>query len=219
MADREKPCRLLALTLCLALLAGCGAETAQQEPPAAGNDQAQQEASTPSEPPEEPGQPEAESPAGTPVDTLPDVLPLEFLFCSGAGAWRTVLTLDQDGSFTGAYTDADMTTVYICTFGGQFGDFRQINDHTWAMTLEEITIQETPAAEWTEGDIHYIASDPYGIEAGTAFLLYAPETPTEGLSEDFLTWWPDWAVEDNGTLDCWSILNQEMGYGFFVYPL
>ena len=39
---------------------------------------------------------------------LPDVFPLEFVFSSGAGAWRTAIVLNQDGSFNGAYLDSDM---------------------------------------------------------------------------------------------------------------
>ena len=54
---------------------------------------------------------------------LPDVFPLEFVFSSGAGAWRTAIVLNQDGSFNGAYLDSDMGdrgndypkgTHYIC---------------------------------------------------------------------------------------------------------
>ena len=87
----------------------------------------------------------------------------------------------------------------------------------YAMSLEELTVQETPGEEWIEDGIRYIASEAYGLEKGTDFLLYSPETPTEGLDEEFLTWWPRWNVEDTGTLNCWGLWNQEMGYGFFTY--
>ena len=52
-------------------------------------------------------------------------LPDEFYFSSGAGAWRTELFLQDDGSFNGQYSDSDMGsmgeeypngTVYICEF-------------------------------------------------------------------------------------------------------
>lgn len=210
---RRLPAVLLVLALCLGLLAGCGAGDTQQKDDAGNAEQPREEPATAGEPSETP---EEESSAG-PETALPDVLPMDFVFASGAGAWSTDLTLNQDGSFTGVYHDADTTTVYICTFSGQFGDIRQVDDHTWSMTLEETFIEETPAPEWDEGDIHYIAAEPFGIEAGTAFLLYAPETPTAGLSQEFLSWWPSWNVEDNGTLGCWGLSNAEMGYGFFTY--
>ena len=94
---------------------------------------------------------------------------------------------------------------------------RQVDDHTWAMTLEELTVQEEPDTEWIEAGIRYIASEAYGLETGKEFFLYSPETPTEGLDEEFLIWWPSWNVEDTGTLNCWGLLNQETGYGFFTY--
>ena len=32
----------------------------------------------------------------------------EFFFRSGAGAWRTIITLNRDGTFTGSYLDSEM---------------------------------------------------------------------------------------------------------------
>ena len=198
------------LALCLFLLTGCGAK--QPEAPV-------EQPEAPVEQPEAPVEEEVTS-------TLPDALPLDLTFASGAGAWCTGLTLERDGSFSGAYHDSEMGdqgegypngSCYISTFSGRFGDIRQVDDHTWAMTLEDLTVQETPGEEWIEDDIRYIASEAYGLEGGKEFLLYSPETPTEGLDEEFLIWWPSWNVEDTGALNCWGLLNQEMGYGFFTY--
>ena len=65
-------------------------------------------------------------PTQKPFDNLFEVLPNEFTFLSGVGAWQTVLTIEDDGSFVGKYTDSDMGvydddyypngTVYICNF-------------------------------------------------------------------------------------------------------
>ena len=205
------------LALCLVLLTGCGVK--QPEAPAKQPEAPVEQAETPVEQPEAP----VEEPEAA---TLPDALPLDLMFASGAGGWSTDLTLERDGSFTGVYHDSEMGdqgegypngSCYISTFSGRFGDIRKVDDHTWAMTLEELEVQETPGKEWIEDGIRYIASETYGLEAGTEFLLYSPETPTEGLNEEFLTWWPSWNVEDTGTLNCWGLLNQEMGYGFFTY--
>ena len=211
------------LALRLVLLTGCGAKQAEppaqaQEPPAAEQPEAPvKQPKTPAEEPEVPAQE---------ANALPDALPLDLIFASGAGGWSTDLTLERDGSFAGIYHDSEMGstgpeypngTYYISTFSGRFGDIRQVDEHTWAMSLEELTVQETPGEEWIEDGILYIASEAYGLEEGTEFLLYSPETPTEGLDEEFLTWWPSWNVEDTGTLNCWGLLNREMGYGFFTY--
>ena len=206
------------LALCLVLLTGCGAKqpeapTERPEVPAV------EQPETPAEQPEAP----VEEPEAA---TLPDALPLDLVFASGAGAWLTELVLEQDGSFSGQYHDSEMGdqgegypngSCYTSTFSGRFGNIRQVDGHTWAMSLEELTVQEEPDTEWIEDGIRYIASDAYGLEEGTEFLLYSPETPTEGLNEEFLIWWPSWNVEDTGTLNCWGLLNQEMGYGFFTY--
>lgn len=39
---------------------------------------------------------------------LPEDFSIDFVFSSGAGAWATSMTLEQDGTFSGAYYDADM---------------------------------------------------------------------------------------------------------------
>ena len=75
--------------------------------------------------------------------------------------------------------------------------------------------QQDTGTEWTEDGTRYTAADPYGLEAGEAFLLYGPETPTEGLDEEFLIWWPGYALLE--TLECWGLWNQETGCGFFTY--
>ena len=203
------------LALCLVLLTGCGAK--QPVPQTQAQEPAAEQPEAPAEEPEVPAQE---------ADALPDALPLDLTFASGAGAWCTGLTLERDGSFAGAYHDSEMGdqgegypngSCYISTFSGKFGDIRQVGDHTWAMSLEELTVQEAPGEEWIEDGIRYIASEAYGLEKGTEFLLYSPETPTEGLDEEFLTWWPSRNMEDFNTLNCWGLWNQEMGYGFFTY--
>ena len=210
------------LALCLVLVTGCGAK--QPEAPAEQPETPVEQPKAPAEQPETPI--EKQEPPEQEAAVLPDALPLDLVFASGAGGWSTDLTLERDGSFTGVYHDSEMGstgpeypngTCYISTFSGRFGDIRQVDDHTWAITLEELTVRETPGEEWVEDDILYIASEVYGLEEGKEFFLYSPETPTEGLDEEFLTWWPSWNVEDTGTLNCWGLLNLEMGYGFFTY--
>ena len=210
--QRGLPAVLLTLVLCLGVLSGCGSAEKEQTP--AG------EAPAESTPAEEPPAPTAA--------VLPDTFPMEFDFSSGAGAWGTALTLERDGTFSGSYHDSEMGesgdgypkgTVYCAVFSGAFGDIRQVDDHTYALTLEEVTPQETPGTISVEEDIRYVAAEPYGLEEGKDFLLYTPETPTKGLDEEFLSWWPGRypAEEQTGTLDCWGLWNQETGYGFFTY--
>ena len=62
---------------------------------------------------------------------------------------------------------------------------------------------------------------PYGMEDGETFVLYLPDTPTDGLDEDFLSWWPGCYAPEGApeTLETYGLLNAKMGYGFFSDPM
>lgn len=207
--------------LIIAFLTGCAGGQSSNAP--TGDDPETpptQESPEVSEPPENAGTPEDL----TRVDTLPGEFPMEFVFASGAGAWGTVLTVEADGSFTGNYHDSEIgaepePVCYICDFAGQFGDFRQVDEFTYAMTLESTEILTEQTESWVEDGLRYIPSDPYGMETGTEFFLYLPQRPLEGLDEEFLSWWPDnWLREQEGLteLGCYGVYNVEGGYGFFT---
>ena len=161
---------------------------------------------------------------------LPEGQPLELMFCSGAGAWSTLLTLNPDGSFDGTYHDSDMGvsgagfpngTVYLCTFRGRFGDIKKLDDSTYAMTLQELNIT-TPHAvgeEWIEDGVRYVSSEAYGLNGGTEFFLYTPEAPISDLSQSFLTWFSGpydrSALAEDSSLGHYGLYNKSMDYGFF----
>lgn len=180
-----------ALALCTGLLAGCG-----------------------------------EKSSGERIDGgLADSLPIDLEFSSGAGAWGTDLTLAADGSFSGEYHDSDMGdsgddypdgTVYLCNFSGKFTEIKQLDDHSYSLTLEELSSDYEQGKEWVEDGVRYVSSEPYGVEQGKDFILYLPDTPTDGLNEEFLSWWPGQYQEDQSdTLDFYGLYNVDMGYGFF----
>ena len=164
-------------------------------------------------------------------------------FSSGAGAWRTWLTLHPDGSFEGAYSDSEMGAgapeypngiQYICQFHGRFGSIRQTDAHTWSMELEELVLDTgRPVGEkWVEDGIQYISSEPYGLcnqggerlGPGAQFRFYtaeasggAPGTELYG-QEEFLSWWPGryyGRLDTMNTLGCCGLHNVETGDGFF----
>ena len=180
-----------ALALCTGLLAGCG-----------------------------------EKSSGERIDGgLADSLPIDLEFSSGVGAWGTGLTLAADGSFSGEYHDSDMGdsgddypdgTVYLCNFSGKFTEIKQLDDHSYSLTLEELSSDYEQGKEWVEDGVRYVSSEPYGVEQGKDFILYLPDTPTDGLNEEFLSWWPGQYQEDQSdTLDFYGLYNVDMGYGFF----
>lgn len=62
--------------------------------------------------------------------TFSDLGNVEFMFASGAGAWRTVLRIDEDGNFVGEFSDAEMGTgeYYLSNFSGRFSKLSNITE-------------------------------------------------------------------------------------------
>ena len=129
---------------------------------------------------------------------LPFDQPLTLWFGSGAGAWRTLLTLHPDGAFEGHFSDSEMGgtgkdfpfgTQYLCTFHGRFGAVQQTAPSSWSLTLEELELDTGHPLEerWIEEGVQYISAAPAGftrrdgrnvdipLQAGARFTLYAPD--------------------------------------------
>ena len=169
------------------------------------------------------------------ASSLPEAeYPLELLFSSGAGAWGTRLRLNADGTFEGTFSDANMGetgkgypngTVYLCSFTGRFSPGKPLDAHSCSLTLEEVTPDRPAGEEWIEEGVLYVAAGPYGLfndytdgSMSRSFVLFAPDTPTSGLDEDFLSWWPGrYEPSPPDTLSCWGLWNTEAGTGFFTY--
>ncbi len=160
---------------------------------------------------------------------LPDVFPLELLFSSGAGGWGTTMVLNRDGSFEGGFEDHELGSrgkdypngsVYLCNFEGTFGSVDQVNDHTYTMVLEELTLEKESGEEWIEDQVRYIASEPRGLEQGHRFVFYTPGTPVAELDQEFVDWWHNaWLVREgkSDALDCYGLYHEEEGIGFFTH--
>lgn len=159
--------------------------------------------------------------------SLEELLPLEFLFASGAGAWGTYLTLYPDGHFEGVYEDGEMIaapeyprgTSYYCKFNGKFSDITKVSEYAYSMRLEELTYETEVDKEWIEDQHRYIGSDALGLTDGEEFILYLPGTPLEELDEEFLYWWPEYHLWVDGSvniLSSYGIRNVSTGQGFFT---
>ena len=171
--------------------------------------------------------------AVVPDSTEPALLPLpsentEFSFLSGAGGWSTILTLNRTGSFRGYFHDSELGdqaedypngTIYVCSFRGEFTDFEKINEYTYRMHLPNVITEKPEGEEWIENGIRYVANTPHGMEDGTEFILYLPNTPIREVPEEFLIWWPyRYSQNDDPkeVLSCYGILNVATNYGFFT---
>lgn len=158
--------------------------------------------------------------------SLPGEYPMDLLFYSGAGAWGTRLTLNADGSFSGLYHDADMGdmgpgypngTAYTCSFTGTFLAPEPLDAHSCRLHLLPPTLARPGGEEWIEDGIRYFSAGPHGLDGGTEFILYTPDTPVAGLNEDFLSWWPGrFEPKPPETLNCYGIWNVATGTGFFT---
>ena len=151
-------------------------------------------------------------------------MPSDFTFSSGAGAWATQFTLEDDGSFAGQYHDSDMGdtgaeypngTVYICNFTGKFTTPTQINDYTYSMGLEKLQTDGTVGEEYYENGQRFIYSDPYGFDSADEFLIYTPGAPMADLPEGFKNWLLAFMNPNEAqTLPCYGIYNVGGEEGF-----
>ena len=169
------------------------------------------------------------------VKKTEEVLPfadyyMEFTFHSGAGAWRTSLSVLSDGTFYGLYHDSEAGAVgddhprgsaVVCEFEGKFVDIEKVDEHSYKMRISELITKNEVGEIWIEDDIQYIASEPHGLAGGEEFVFYLPDTPLDSVSEEFLTWWPyrgemskDKVIDE--TLSCYGILNVATDHGFFA---
>ena len=131
------------------------------------------------------------------VTNIWDTIPDEYTFTSGAGAWATGITINNDGSFVGKYHDSDMGDTgsdypngvqYICEFTGKFSKPQKINEYIYSMELEELTTKEEAGKIYYKDGIKYICSEPYGFDNAKKFYIYLPNAPISNVEEAFLSW-------------------------------
>ena len=150
--------------------------------------------------------------------SLFETLPECFLFSSGAGAWRTELHLNTDGSFEGEYTDSNMGSgeLLYCNFSGQFSEPEQVSEFVWSVTVEALELEDTPGeTTYVKADnLNRIASTPYGLENAKEVLIYLPGAAAEDLPEMFRSWTH---APSEGALDFYGLYNVEEALGFSGY--
>ena len=150
---------------------------------------------------------------GESVSMLPDGIPANFVFSSGAGAWGTSLSLNQDGSFSGSYSDTDMTggdgyvaTQYYSNFSGCFDNFRKLSDHVYSMHVSWLQLSEEPGTQEIRDDCLNVATAPYGVKENEEYYLYLPGTDTTEMPAVPQQGWT--GVEYTGTqLTGWVLYN------------
>ena len=122
---------------------------------------------------------------------------IEFYFASGAGGWRTFLTIRPDGSFSGSYSDSEMGSVgenypngtyYLSEFEGQFSDPVKVNEYTYSMKILKLEYAKPCDTEEIIDDVLYKYCEAYGITGTEEVLLYLPGAPMKDLPGEYLNW-------------------------------
>ena len=122
---------------------------------------------------------------------------IEFYFASGAGGWRTFLTIRPDGSFSGSYSDSEMGSVgenypngtyYLSEFEGQFSDPVKVNEYTYSMNLLKLEYAKPCDTEEIIDDVLYKYCEAYGITGTEEVRLYLPGAPMKDLPQEYLNW-------------------------------
>lgn len=160
--------------------------------------------------------------------TFKDISNLEFWFGSGVGAWSTVLTVNEDGTFEGTYHDADMGdmgegylegTYYLCDFKGKFTQPKKVNEYTYSVKIESIEIANEVDTEEIIDSVKYIYSQPYGLYDADDILIYIPGISIKELPEKYRSWvgYSDLTNLSETELPFYGIYNVKTGDGFSSY--
>lgn len=147
-----------------------------------------------------------------------DLSGLEFWYGSGAGAWFTVLTIHEDGSFEGEYQDSDMGTdypiKYWCNFKGKFTEPVKVNDYTYSVKMERMELETEPDTEEIRDGVKYISSQPYGLDNAEELLFYLPGAPVEELPEEYRSWMMGYREFTDTQLPFYGLYNENAKEGF-----
>ncbi|MBP3684574.1 MAG: DUF1311 domain-containing protein [Oscillospiraceae bacterium] len=204
--------QFLSILLATALLLSCTA-CAGKEPVATITEPESIPTTASTTPPETmPPTPETEAFSFQELEDIP------FVFSSGAGGWRTELTIGSDGSFSGFFRDSNMGIteaeypngcISSSEFTGVFRNSEPIDPYSYRLTMSPLTYAVIPGTEEIRDGILYSHVTAYGLDQAGEMLLYLPGTPLSTMTEDFLLWTnlqgtqltelPFWALYDPHT--------------------
>ncbi len=157
--------------------------------------------------------------------TFADLSKYSFEFSSGAGAWGEWFTIEKDGYVTGLFNDSNMGetgdgyedgTRYSSSYSGHFTNLTKIDEHTYQMTLADISYKEPIGTEEIEDKILYIYTGSYCLGGTDTFTIYLPGTPLNVLSEDIYSW-IRYSNESETELTMIVIADETNGYGIYSY--
>ncbi len=154
----------------------------------------------------------------------------QFVFSSGAGAWQTMLNINDDGTFKGYYSDSDMGDIgedypngiiYSSTFEGKFTTPERINDYTYSVSIESVKLAKEAGTEEIIDGIKYIYTEPHGLSDSKEIYIYTPQASLEELPEGFRSWvgYRDLSNVEGKHLPFYGLYNVETDSGFSSYEI
>ena len=138
---------------------------------------------------------EAETKAQAAPEIFSEMDGTVFGFMSGVGAWETMLTVYEDGSFDGEFYDMNMGetgedhedgTIYECFFKGKFAVPEAADELTYVSKVEELDYEVKE--QYIEESVLHIPTSPYGLSKDDEVTIYLPGTKVADLSEEFMSW-------------------------------
>lgn len=179
----------------------------------------------------QPPEPPRESSSPDPVEegfSFTQLKKLQFVFSSGAGGWATLLTIDENGGFSGEWYDGEMGetgedypngTMYRSEFTGTFAQPEKVNEYTWSTRILEMSYAEEIGKEEIRDGVRYCYGEAYGLDGAEEILIYLPGAPLAELPEEFRLW-VDYAVQTAGAeteLPFYGLYNEAEQNGFSSY--
>lgn len=156
-----------------------------------------------------------------------DVAGQEFCFSSGAGAWRTVLHIHEDGSFDGQYMDSDLGNcteeypggmAHYSAFSGSFTEPEQVEEDTWRFQIAALEYTYDFGQEIRDG-VLYEYTEAYGLSQAEDFYLYLPGKKLADLPEAYRSWvgYYDLDSVEETELPYYGLYNEKQEEGFSSY--
>ena len=158
--------------------------------------------------------------------TFDQLAGLEWTFSSGAGGWSTDMRIAENGDFSGEFHDSEMGevddaypngTLYYAAFTGQLSILEQVDEYSWKVRVDSLSVENVPGDESIDDGIRYVATDPYGISEGDEMTLYRPGTPVDGFTEDMLMWAHLFGEDAPAELTDWFMYSEKNESGFVSY--
>ena len=160
--------------------------------------------------------------------TFEDMTSLAWSFSSGAGGWSTDMQILEDGSFIGTYHDSEMGemgddypygTIYVCSFEGQMTLLEQVDEYSWKIRVDSLTLDDEPGQETIDDGIRFVTSELYGLSEGDEMTVYLPGTPVDMFTEDMRMWAHLFDVEEQPeAFEFWFMYSEANESGFVGYP-